>query len=72
LQSLASSNPHWARVASYGPFSLWVINKEGMCPSSGGINRLMMVMITTVIVVFEKEEKKSTHLFPLLNLVKGD
>jgi hypothetical protein len=23
-------------------FSLWVIHKEGLCPSSGDINRLMM------------------------------
>jgi hypothetical protein len=29
-------------VVGYGPFSLWVIHKEGLCPSSGGINRLMM------------------------------
>jgi hypothetical protein len=42
LQSLAPTNPHWARVVGYGPFSLWVIHKEGLCPSSGGINRLMM------------------------------
>jgi hypothetical protein len=26
----------------YGPFSLWVIHKEGLCPSSGGINSLMI------------------------------
>jgi hypothetical protein len=29
-------------VVGYGPFSLWVIHKEGLCPSSGDINRLMM------------------------------
>jgi hypothetical protein len=45
LQSLAPTNPHWARVVGYGPFSLWVIHKEGLCPSSGDINRLMMMMI---------------------------
>jgi hypothetical protein len=22
------TNPHWARVVGYGPFSLWVIHKE--------------------------------------------
>jgi hypothetical protein len=48
LQSLAPTNPHWARVVGHGPFSLWVIHKEGLCPSSGDINRLMM-MITTEI-----------------------
>jgi hypothetical protein len=31
-----------ARVVGYGPFSLWVLHKEGLCPSSGDINRLMM------------------------------
>jgi hypothetical protein len=40
------SNPHWARVVGYGPFSLWVIHKEGLCPSSGDINRLMMISLT--------------------------
>jgi hypothetical protein len=34
------SNCH--RVVGYGPFSLCVIHKEGLCPSSGDINRLMM------------------------------
>jgi hypothetical protein len=27
----------------YGPFSLCVIHKEGLCPSSGDINRLIMI-----------------------------
>jgi hypothetical protein len=34
-----------ARVVGYGPFSLGVIHKEGMCHSSGDINRLMMMMM---------------------------
>jgi hypothetical protein len=38
LQSLAPTNPHWARVVGYGPFSLCVI-----CLNSGDINRLMMI-----------------------------
>jgi hypothetical protein len=42
LQSLAT-NPHWARVVGYGPFSVCVIHKEGLYPSSGDINRLMMI-----------------------------
>jgi hypothetical protein len=33
-----------AYVLAYGPFSLWVMHKEGLCPSSGDINRLMMMM----------------------------
>jgi hypothetical protein len=36
LQSLASTNPHWARI-----------HKEALCPSSGGINRMMMMMKLT-------------------------
>jgi hypothetical protein len=43
-QSLAPTNPHTAHVVGYGPFSLWVIHKEGPCPSSGDISRLMMIM----------------------------
>jgi hypothetical protein len=34
LTSLAPTNPHWAHVVGYGPFFLYVIHKEGMCPSS--------------------------------------
>jgi hypothetical protein len=49
LQSLAHTNPHWARVVGYGPFSLWVIHKEGLCPSSADINRLMMKKVLKVI-----------------------
>jgi hypothetical protein len=43
LQSLAPTNPHWAHVVGCGP--LCVIHKEGLCPSSGDINELMMMMI---------------------------
>jgi hypothetical protein len=39
---VAPTNPHWARVEGYGPFSVCVIHKEGLCPSSGVISRLMM------------------------------
>jgi hypothetical protein len=42
LQSLAPTNPHLAHVVDYGPFSLCVIHKEGLCPSSGHINSVMM------------------------------
>jgi hypothetical protein len=43
LQTLAPTNPHWARMVGYGLF-LWLIHKESLCPSSGGINRLMMMI----------------------------
>jgi hypothetical protein len=39
-----STNPHWARVVGYGPFSLCVIHKEYLCLSSGDISRLLMMM----------------------------
>jgi hypothetical protein len=42
LQSLVPTNPLWARVVGYGPFSLCVIHKDSLCPGSGDINRLMM------------------------------
>jgi hypothetical protein len=32
-------------VVGYGAFSLSVIDKEGLCPSSGGINRPMMMIV---------------------------
>jgi hypothetical protein len=38
LQSLAPMHLHWARVVGYAPV-------EGLCPSSGDINRLMMMMM---------------------------
>jgi hypothetical protein len=49
LQSLVPTNPHWARVVGYGPFSLCVIHNEGLCPISGDINRLMILMIITIL-----------------------
>jgi hypothetical protein len=53
LQSLALANPHWARVVGYGPFSLCVIHKEGLCPWSGDINGLMM-MKSAIPMVYEQ------------------
>jgi hypothetical protein len=41
LHSLATTNPHLARVVGYGPFSICVIQKEG-CPNTGDIIGLMM------------------------------
>jgi RimJ/RimL family protein N-acetyltransferase len=48
LQPLVTTNPHWARVLGYVPFSLYVIHKEGLCPSSGDINRLMMIIMKKI------------------------
>jgi hypothetical protein len=42
---VSTTNPHWPRVVGYDLFSLCIIHKEGLCPSSGDINGLMMIMI---------------------------
>jgi hypothetical protein len=48
LQSLASTNPHWARVVvGYGPFLLCVIHKEDPSLSSGDFNWLILRKILT-------------------------
>jgi hypothetical protein len=52
LQSLAPTDPHWARVVGYGPFSLYVIHKESLCPSIGVINRLMMMWANIELQVY--------------------
>jgi hypothetical protein len=44
-------------VVGYGPFSLWVIHKEGLCPSSGDINRLMMMTFGIVILLGQESKK---------------
>jgi hypothetical protein len=59
LQSLATTNPHWARVVGNGPFSLCVIHNEGLCPSSGGINRLMMMMMMLFEITYRDNFKLS-------------
>jgi hypothetical protein len=41
---MVPTNPHLARVVDCDPFSLCVIHK-GLCPSSGDINRLMMIVM---------------------------
>jgi hypothetical protein len=39
-------------LVNYGPFSLWVIHTEGLCPSSGDINRLMMKGLTKLTDIY--------------------
>jgi hypothetical protein len=43
LQSIAHTNLHWDRVVGYGPFSLCVIHKEGLCPSSGDFGWIIIL-----------------------------
>jgi hypothetical protein len=50
IHFILSTNPYWARVVGCGPFSLWIILKEGLWPSSGDIKRLMMM--THFIIFF--------------------
>jgi hypothetical protein len=47
LQSLAPTNPHWARGGLW-PFLLVGVHKEGLCLSSGDINRLMMIKTSSL------------------------
>jgi hypothetical protein len=59
---LIPTNPHWALVVGYGPFSLSLIHKEGLCLSSGDINRLMMMMMmmmkmVVVVMMMMMEER---------------
>jgi hypothetical protein len=49
LQLLAPTNSHWVRVVGYGPYTLCVIHKEHMCPSSGGINKLIIMMMSSMV-----------------------
>jgi hypothetical protein len=59
---LATINPHWARVVGYGPFSLWVVHKEGLCPSNGYINGLMMMMMRRQVVKIIAESLSHTYI----------
>jgi hypothetical protein len=45
LQSLATHQTALGPRGRLWAFSLWVIHKEGLCPSSGDINRLMMMEV---------------------------
>jgi hypothetical protein len=60
--AVVTTKPHWARMEGYGPFSLCVIHKEGLCPSSGGINSLMMM--TRALEKNGENEYDSLNFFP--------
>jgi hypothetical protein len=64
LQSLVLTNPHWARVVGYGPFSLCVIHKEGLCPSSGDILGIMMMVEFALFIPIH-------HHLPINVLIAG-
>jgi hypothetical protein len=53
-------HPHWARVMGYGPFFSCVIHKQGLYPSSGDINRLMMM--------YNANQNLATFLLPTFYL----
>jgi hypothetical protein len=64
LQSLAFTNPHWAGVVGYGLFPLCVIHKEGLCPTSEDINRLMMMMISNIL-----SSKRQVRVYDVRNVL---
>jgi hypothetical protein len=73
LQSLAPTNPHWARVVGYGPFFLCVLHKEALCPSSGEIKMLMMMMMInplTPMGCYNATEKNLTTTLILVTKVR--
>jgi hypothetical protein len=47
----------------YGPFFLCVIHKQGLCPHSGDINRMMMIVINHGIFL-------DTHLKEVMDKYK--
>jgi hypothetical protein len=70
LQSLAPTNPHWARVVGYGLFSLCVIHKKGLWPCSGDINVMMMMMMTcccTLLRVSNLTFRRRPLIFPQIH-----
>jgi hypothetical protein len=73
VQSLAPTNPHWARVAGYGLFSLCVNHKEGLCPSCGGINRLVMMKLVLRMNLFiDWPYFDNIHVYFTLNVKCND
>jgi hypothetical protein len=67
LQSSAPTNPHWARVVGYGPFSLCVIHKEGLCHSSGDIYKRLMMIRTA-----ETQAKIKCHIIQSSKLLRDE
>jgi hypothetical protein len=70
LQSLAPTNPHWARVVGYGPFSLRVIHKAS---ANGDVNRLMMIrtliLIKSLFLQVNYLKKESEKSWPLILII---
>jgi hypothetical protein len=59
---VSPTNPHWARVVGYGPFWFCVIHKKDRCPSSGDINRLMMMVKRLRLMLFINTLKFMTSM----------
>jgi hypothetical protein len=60
--AVVPTNPYWTRVVGYGPFCLCVIHKRGLCPSSGVINRLMMMMFVVSLNKMSHTTRGATSL----------
>jgi hypothetical protein len=56
------TNPHWARLVGYGPFSLCVIHKEGLCPSSRDIKRLIMISNINIYGIYFKNYQEAWYV----------
>jgi hypothetical protein len=51
LTAFVPTNPGCVRVVGYGPFSLFVNHKDGLCPNSRDIKMMMMMMTVMMVVV---------------------
>jgi hypothetical protein len=70
LQPLALTNPHWACLVGYGPFSLCVIHKVSLCPSRADIKSLMTIaMNLRSIIKLNKVSNASKGAYRLCNMV---
>jgi hypothetical protein len=71
VRTVSPTNPQWARVVAYGSFFLCVIHKDGLCPSSGDINRLTMKDRIPGLVWFGEIPKSGPRITPNMSK-KGD
>jgi hypothetical protein len=62
------THPHWARVVGYDPFSLCVIHKEGLFPSSGDINTLMVIEVRSCYSPLSRPNLELSDQLKILNV----
>jgi hypothetical protein len=59
---------HQSAISGYDTFPLCVIHKEGLCPSSGDINRLIMIYVGTFV---DKNKTKTIYQMERVNFDKN-